>query len=217
MSDSWDWDIVKEREYWNDPSDESYYYAEKWKREGRKRILDLGCGLGRHSLLFARYGFHVTAIDTSQSAIDHLSGYCSDHNIDIRCDVGDMHSLPYEDGDFDCIFAYLSVSHTDSKGIHRILSEMQRVLVPEGSLFFTLCSKDTWSFTQSCYPRIDDNSIVKTDGPEKGLPHFYVDQDDIKKLMKDFQLVRIRHVDDCFFQGGWRNSKHYFIEALKRM
>lgn len=213
MSNSWDWDKVSERRYWTEPSDESYYYAEKWKREGRKKILDLGCGLGRHSLLFARYGFQVTALDSSQKAIDHLSRMVEAEGLDIACDVGDMHELPYGNDSFDCIFAYLSVSHTDSKGILKILSEIRRVLVSEGSLFFTLCSKDTWSFTDADYPHIDENTLVKTEGAEAGLPHFYVDMDDITSLTSGFELVRVRHIDDCYYGGERHNSKHYFIEA----
>ena len=49
-----DWKAVEDKSAWLDPCEESYYYAEKWKREGRKSILDLGCGLGRHSVLFAK-------------------------------------------------------------------------------------------------------------------------------------------------------------------
>ena len=215
MNNAWDWSKVDDTGYWMDPSDESYYYAEKWKREGRKRVLDLGCGLGRHSILFSRYGFEVSALDSSEDAIGSLRKYSEENKLDIQCRVGDMHELPYDDGSFDCIFAFLSISHTDSEGIKKVLSEIRRVLVPNGAVFFTLCSKDTWSFTEGNSPKVDENTIMKTQGAEEGIPHFYVDKDDIIELMKDFRLIRVRHVDDCFFQGNWRNSKHYFIEAVK--
>lgn len=214
MSNSWDWSKVSEKDYWNQPSAESYYFAEKWKREGRKKLLDLGCGLGRHSLLFARYGFQVTAMDTSEEAVRAVKELSSADGLDIRCDVMDMHEMHYPDGSFDCVFAYLSVSHTDSEGIRRIISEIRRVLAPSGELFFTLCSKDTWSFINGKV-RKDDNTIIKTEGAEKGLPHYYVDKDDIVSLMEGFRLLNVRHIDDCYYQGNWRNSKHYFIEASK--
>ena len=53
-SNSWYWKQVEDREYWMGPSDESLYCAERWKRLGLRKVLDLGCGLGRHSILFAR-------------------------------------------------------------------------------------------------------------------------------------------------------------------
>lgn len=143
MRNSWDWNVVVDKECWLEPSDEGYYYAVKWSREGKNVILDLGCGLGRHSILFDSYGFHVMAVDSSVEAIDFLREYSSKEGLDIECDVADMHDLPYADDTFDCIFAYLSVSHTDSKGILKVMSEIRRVLKTGGSIFFTLCSKDT--------------------------------------------------------------------------
>lgn len=213
MRNSWDWNAVVDKGCWLEPSDEGYYYAVKWSREGKNVILDLGCGLGRHSILFDSYGFHVTAVDSSVEAIDFLREHCSKEGLDIECDVADMHDLPYADDTFDCIFAYLSVSHTDSKGILKVMSEIRRVLKTGGSIFFTLCSKDTWSYRDSGYERIDDNTVVKPSGPEKGIPHFYVDRQDIEDLMEGFTLIRVRHIDDCFIHGRWQNSKHYFIEA----
>ena len=216
MSNSWDWEKVTELGYWGEPSAESYFYAEKWKREKRTRVLDLGCGLGRHSFLFARYGFEVSAIDTSEKAVQSVAAQSESMGLGIRCDVGDMHDLPYDDDSFDCIFAYLSISHTDSEGIKKVLHEIRRTLADGGAVFMTLCSKDTWSFTNPKYPRIDDNSIMKTEGAEAGLPHFYVDKDDIIRLLDGFELMNVRHVDDCYFQGEWHNSKHYFIEACNK-
>src|SRR5262245_2492719 len=37
--------------------------------------LDLGCGEGRNSLLLARYGYHVHAVDSSSQGIQKLEGY----------------------------------------------------------------------------------------------------------------------------------------------
>ena len=42
---AWDWSVVSDKKTWLEPCEESYYYASKWKREGRKSVLDLGCGL----------------------------------------------------------------------------------------------------------------------------------------------------------------------------
>jgi SAM-dependent methyltransferase len=36
------------------------------KARGAQHVLDLGCGVGRHALLFAEHGFAVEAIDGSE-------------------------------------------------------------------------------------------------------------------------------------------------------
>ena len=212
---SWDWESVEKTDYWMTPSAEGHFYMHKWRMENRRRVLDIGCGMGRHSILFAENGFHVTAMDTSGYAVSQLRDLADERGLDMRCDVADMVDLPYDDGSFDCVFAYLSVSHTDSTGFGRILSGIRRVLVPGGAVFMTLCSKDTWSFRDAGYPRLDDNTVVKTDGPEKGIPHYYVDKEDIGTLFSDFELVSVRCIDDCYFQNRWQKSIHFHVEALK--
>ena len=65
------------------------------------------------------------------------------------------------------------------------------------------------------YAKYDENTVIKTDGPEQGVPHFFADREDITELFADFELVKVRHIDDCYSDGKWKNQKHYFIEANK--
>jgi tellurite methyltransferase len=40
------------------------------KARGAQHVLDLGCGVGRHALLFAEHGFGVEAIDGAVAGLD---------------------------------------------------------------------------------------------------------------------------------------------------
>ena len=40
------------------------------KARGAQHVLDLGCGVGRHALLFAEHGFAVEAIDGAAAGLD---------------------------------------------------------------------------------------------------------------------------------------------------
>jgi 2-polyprenyl-3-methyl-5-hydroxy-6-metoxy-1,4-benzoquinol methylase len=44
----------------------------RWKDKNYKSFLDLGCGLGRHSLLFAQSGFKVSSFDLSEEAVTNV-------------------------------------------------------------------------------------------------------------------------------------------------
>ena len=166
MSKAWNWEINKET-IWLEPSIESYYYCQKWKNMNFKDILDLGCGLGRHSILFSKYDFNIFSCDLSFYSINHLNNWANKEGLKVNTTVCDMHNLPYSTNSFDAIFAYHTISHTNTIGMKKIIGEIKRVLKTNGEVFLTLCSKDTWSFKEAGYPKLDENTVIKKeDGPE---------------------------------------------------
>ena len=142
-----------------------------------------------------------------------MKNYRREQKLDFTCKHADMEEMPFANDAFDCIFAMHSVGHCDTAGMKKILSEIKRVLKPDGTIFLTLCSKETWTYSESGIPRIDENTVIKTEGVEQGVPHFFVNHDDIKTLFGDFELIKVRMIDDCYSDGKWKNQKHYFIEA----
>ncbi|MHB1000809.1 MAG: class I SAM-dependent methyltransferase [Armatimonadota bacterium] len=211
QSKEWNWSEVTE-DIWNEPSEDIYYYLDRWRRKGFNRFLDLGCGLGRHSILFAENGFEVYAFDLSQDGIDTLNRRASESGLIINTTLGDINSLPYEDESFDCLLAYHVISHTDTQGITGIANEIHRVLRKGGEFFITLCSKNSPSYCSKDYPRIDENTIIKTEEPEVDVPHFYSNLDDVRRILRTFELIRIRQIEDIF---GDNSTWHYFVHGRK--
>ena len=139
-SKAWNWQEEKNT-YWLTPSEDSYYLANRWKEKGYEKLLDFGCGLGRHAVFFAKQGFQVSAFDLSEDGIDHLEQWAKGERLQIRLHLADMLNLPYDDASFDCIFAYHVISHTDTQGMKTILQQIRRILKPGGEIYLTLCSK----------------------------------------------------------------------------
>lgn len=123
----WDWSKNKD-EYWLVPCRESAFLAERWQCAGYIKFLDLGCGLGRHSIYMAEKGFDTTAADLSDYAIEHLKQWASEAGVSVSTTVCDMINLPFDDNGFDCIIAYNVIYHTDTKGFCAALNEIRRVL-----------------------------------------------------------------------------------------
>lgn len=63
-SKGWKWEIVEDdkNSIWKNPSVESYYLLNRWKTQNKTEFLDLGCGLGRHSILFGILGIAMIII-----------------------------------------------------------------------------------------------------------------------------------------------------------
>ena len=214
-SKGWNWKIVKENqeEIWKNPSIESYYLLNRWTSQGKKEFLDLGCGLGRHSILFGKNGFNVSCFDISQEAINRTKEWAEKEDLKFNYKVGDMLKLPYEDEEFDCIYCRNVISHTDTEGMKQVIKELYRVMKDGGECYLTLGSKDTWGFKQDVWPLIDENTRLKMEeGPEYKTPHFYVDYNLVQELFKEFIIVNIYQVVDYFENNDvLSNSYHYHV------
>lgn len=212
-SKAWDWNTPPS-EIWFTPSEESCAMAYRWKARGYKSVLDFGCGLGRHAMLFAKEGFCVSAFDLSEEAVSYVNHQANLQDLEITATVAEMRNLPYDDHSFDAIFAFHVITHTDTDGIKQTLAEVKRVLKPGGEIYFTLCSKEGALFHNPDCPRIDENTVVKVDdSPENGVPHFHAGLEDIWALLADFELVSVRHIENCYSEGEVQSSKNYFILA----
>lgn len=213
-SKAWNWKMLKKEDekIWKEPATESYYLVNRWKMQGKKDFLDLGCGLGRHTILFAKEGFNTYAFDLSEDGVEKTKQWAGQLNLKVDCKVGDMLELPYKDDSIDCILCRNVISHTDTKGMEKITQELKRVLRKDGECYLTLGSKNTWGWKQD-WPMVDENTKIRVeDGPENGIPHFYADYDLILKLFKDFNIEQIHEIRGFYGKGG---SYHYHVLIRK--
>ena len=211
-SKAWNWEIVeKNNDYWNTPAKEVYFLAQNWKDKGYKEFLDVGCGFGRNSIFMAKQNFNVSTFDLSEYSVETTKQKAKEQNVILKdiC-VADMLNMPYLDNSFDCLLAMNVISHTDKIGFNKILSEIRRVLKPNGEAYFTVGSKESYWFNNPvCIPVDDCTKIRVEDGPENGIPHFYINDDDCKTLFNDFKIIEITNVRELTQYGNF--SPHYHI------
>lgn len=220
-SKAWNWGMLNEetqKEIWLEPSIESYYLVNRWKRQGKKEFLDIGCGLGRHSIQFAKEGFNVTSIDLSQEAIDSAKRWAQDEKLDIQFLHSDMMDIPYEDNSFDCILCRNVISHTDTEGIETIINKIYNLLKINGECFLTLGSKNASTYKDPKNIIVDENTKLRMDeGPEKGVPHFYADMDIIPRLFKKFKIEYLAQSQEFKEKDGKFNSYWHYYLLIRKM
>ena len=220
-SKAWNWSMLNEetqKEIWLEPSIESYYLVNRWKRQGKKEFLDIGCGLGRHSIQFAKEGFHVTSIDLSQEAIDSAKRWAQDEKLDIQFLHSDMMDIPYEDNSFDCILCRNVISHTDTEGIETIINKIYNLLKINGECFLTLGSKNASTYKDPKNIIVDENTKLRMDeGPEKGVPHFYADMNIIPRLFKKFKIEYLAQSQEFKEKDGKFNSYWHYYLLIRKM
>lgn len=220
-SKAWNWSMLNEetqKEIWLEPSIESYYLVNRWKRQGKKEFLDIGCGLGRHSIQFAKEGFNVTSIDLSQEAIDSAKRWAQDEKLDIQFLHSDMMDIPNEDNSFDCILCRNVISHTDTEGIETIINKIYNLLKINGECFLTLGSKNASTYKDPKNIIVDENTKLRMDeGPEKGVPHFYADMNIIPRLFKKFKIEYLAQSQEFKEKDGKFNSYWHYYLLIRKM
>ena len=217
-SKGWNWTIVDEdiSKIWKSPSIESYYLLNRWKSQRKCDFLDLGCGLGRHSILFGKNGFEVYCFDISKEAIMKTREWANAENLSFNYCVGDMLELPYGNEQFDCIYCRNVISHTDTEGIKNINSQIYRVMKKGGECYLTLGSKDSREFKNENWPLLDENTRLRIEeGPEYKIPHFYADYNLIKQLFQNFEILDIHQVLD-YYEVKERICESYHYHLLIR-
>ncbi len=94
------------------------------------KALDICCGAGTNALYLAKKGFQVTGIDISSKAVSYAKAKASKANMNIRFQVENFLSLPFEGEEFDFVFDMGCFHHVKVedrnlfiRGIHRVLKK----------------------------------------------------------------------------------------------
>jgi SAM-dependent methyltransferase len=107
------------------------------------RILDLCCGVGRHSLEFARRGYSVTGIDITPSYLDAARETAESSGVEVEFILGDARRFS-RPGSFDlCINLFTSFGYfrTEEEDI-ALLANCCRSLKPGGNLVLETLGKE---------------------------------------------------------------------------
>lgn len=121
-----------------------------------KRVIDLGCGSGRHLVHLAERGFFVDGIDFSPSAVELARKWLNQRNLRADISVSDVHErLEFiKDEKYDAILGINSLHYTNMEIFIKTLSEINRILKTGGLLILSVPSEKAFvkdEFTEQTY------------------------------------------------------------------
>lgn len=126
-------------------------------------VLDLCCGLGRHSIEFARLGFKVTGVDLTKPYLDQARATASKENLNIEFVQSDMREFSRPAAfdaaiNFFTAFGYFENPDDDVKVARNLLDSLKS----GGRLIVDLNSKEILAgrFRERDWSRRDDGTIV---------------------------------------------------------
>ncbi|MFW9830433.1 MAG: class I SAM-dependent methyltransferase, partial [Candidatus Thorarchaeota archaeon] len=178
-------------------------HATRFKSLNFTRILDLGCGSGRHTVYLAEQGFDVYGLDIAPTGLCLTIQKLANAGLPGHVTLSDMKKLPYEDAFFDAVISIRVIHHDRLATIESIVAEMYRVMSPTGQVWVTVPVPQTHPSREGT--EIEPGTFVPHHGCEKGLPHHLFTKEELFNLFQSFTNIKIRE-----YPGS-----HYSVLATK--
>ncbi len=186
-----DWNSVYESkgEFQVAPSPSVIAAINSFETLGFRRVLDLGCGTGRHTTCLVDAGFEVFGCDCSAEAL----GIAREVMPQVCFEECDMTLLPYDDGYFDAIICNHVIQHGTMADIERAVGEIRRTLRTGGRLLLIVVStRHPKSLTGR---EIEPNTKVDTDALDGHVPHHFFTEDELRGLLEGFEIIELSHFE----------------------
>lgn len=189
--------------------------AQRLKAAAKKKILDLCCGTGRHTVYLAGQGFQVSALDISSEGVDITRKNAEElglRNIDYY--VSDRKNTPFSDNYFEGIVCLWSNGLGMRAEMVADVQEMYRILQPGGLLITDFVSVQDRTYGRG--RELEHNTYL---GSFDGLPdlvNHYCNRAELEDVLSDFSSVQIEPFVYTYDNGGKEDTLHSFVvEAVK--
>ena len=178
-----------------------------FKNNKTNKIVELGAGLGRDSIYFAKNSIHVEALDYSQSGIkninqkikqNNLSNLIKTKNFDVR------KTLPFKNNSIEGVYSHMlycmALTTLDLESLNK---EIHRILKPGGINIYTVRHTNDGDYKKGIHRGED---MYENDG---FVVHFF-SKNKINSLLDGFMNLEITS-----FEEGSFPRKLYFVVNKK--
>ena len=211
----WDELFKDERFRWKEPREEVVAFAQDLQRRGAQRVLDLGCGAGRHVVYLAREGLNVCGTDISPRGLEYTRAWLEQEGLHADLQLSDMTVIPYPDEYFDGIISTNVIHHNTLDNIRRCVAEMHRVLVPGGRALLIVQSKRGYRYGKG--QQLEPDTFVHDSGPEAGIAHHFFDEAGLRDLFADFHILALTPDERDEVEDGMHYLHSHWVVMVERV
>ena len=179
-----------------------------FKEKKINNIIELGAGLGRDSIFFAKNNIKIQALDYSSSGIkiinhkikkDNLSNYISTKLFDVR------EKLPFKDNSVDACYSHmLYCMALTIADLQKLNNEIHRILKPNGLNIYTVRHTNDGDYKNAKHIGED---LYENDG---FIVHYF-SEEKVNSLLYGFKNIALEK-----FEEGTFPRKLFFVVNEKK-
>ena len=167
-----------------------------FKEKKINNIIELGAGLGRDSIFFAKNNIKIQALDYSSSGIeiinhkikkDNLSNYISTKLFDVR------EKLPFNDNSIDACYSHmLYCMALTTADLQKLNNEIHRILKPNGLNIYTVRHTNDGDYKNGKHKGED---LYENDG---FIVHYF-SEEKVNSLLNGFKNIALEKFEEGTF------------------
>ena len=190
-----------------DPSIAALKSLKSFQEKNINSIVELGAGLGRDTVFFAKNAIKVYALDYSLTSIESISNKSKKLNLTnlIESKVFDIRKkLPFNDNSIEACFSHMlycmALSNSDLINLN---SEICRILKPGGLNIYTVRHTEDGDYKNGIHRGED---LYENDG---FIVHFF-SKEKVRRLSDGFEILDIEK-----FEEGKFPRKLFIVKYIK--
>jgi tellurite methyltransferase len=206
------WQDPKTAQRWRElpPVPEVVVMADLLEIADRWRVLDVGCGVGRHVVYLAARGFEVTGTDNSPEAIRVCTQNLAETGLSAKLVETDMTQLPTNGHSFDGAIATYAIHHATRATLQQVIGLITQRLKPSG--FFVWVTPSLGHCFCGQGEEIEPGTWVSPEH-DSGLPHHYCSEAEIRELLADYDIELLQ---EYMLEEDGKTYRHWRVLARKK-
>jgi len=168
-----------------------------WQAAGCRRVLDAGCGVGRHLLPLLAAGFRVYGVDCDARVLEFGKARlaAAAPAVAFNLTQADLNRLPFAHGSFDLAVSVNVINHGDTATFRDYCRELDRVLKTGGHLFIYTSPREAGEMVRLPQTReLEPGTLVDIATPDGAMVHHFPTPAELREQFPRFAVHRLETV-----------------------
>lgn len=182
------------------------------------KILDHGCGSGRHLFFLAENEYSAYGCDCSEDGINFTKKILTEKELSADLKIITDDYLKYPDEYFDGIISFGVLYYLDSMQLEKVIPEFHRILKKDGKTLLILRSEKDYRFKHAKDIGNGDFLIMgdkktRVNNEKNMLMHFFTKNE----ILERFKIFKKINIDEmyCSYNNEEFFDHDYVVELLK--